>query len=131
MNEQQAIALVQKTFKSAFDRNGYINFLKELLNKNPSDESARSNQGARIPDKFQNYVEKLERVGKYLVDDHEIMLFIVHLKNDTSIERARTMQRNFVADYLANGHEGCRAGGVCIQRPRRLAFFFHQNGISL
>lgn len=99
MNEQQAIALVQKTFKSAFDRSGYIHFLKNLLNEF-DDEGARSNQGARIPDKFQNYVEKLERVGKYLVDDHEIMLFIVYLKNDTSIERARTMQRNFVAAYL-------------------------------
>lgn len=99
MNEQQAIALVQKTFKSAFDRSGYIHFLKNLLNEF-DDEGARSNQGARIPDKFQNYVEKLERVGKYLVDEHEIMLFIVYLKNDTSIERARTMQRNFVAAYL-------------------------------
>lgn len=99
MNEQQAIALVQKTFKSAFDKQGYIHFLKNLLNEF-DDEGARSNQGARIPDKFQNYVEKLERVGKYLVDDHEIMLFIVYLKNDTSIERARTMQRNFVAAYL-------------------------------
>lgn len=99
MNEQQAIALVQKTFKSAFDRQGYIHFLKNLLNEF-DEEGARSNQGARIPDKFQNYVEKLERVGKYLVDDHEVMLFIVHLKNNTSIERARTMQRNFVAHYL-------------------------------
>lgn len=99
MNEQQAIALVQKTFKSAFDRSGYIHFLRNLLNEF-DDEGARSNQGARIPDKFQNYVEKLERVGKYLVDEHEIMLFIVYLKNDTSIERARTMQRNFVASYL-------------------------------
>jgi len=33
MNEQQAIALVQKTFKSAFDRSGYIHFLKNLLNE--------------------------------------------------------------------------------------------------
>ena len=62
MNEQQAILLVQKTFKSAFDKQGYVNFLKNLLNEF-DDEGARSNQGARIPDKFQNYVEKLERVG--------------------------------------------------------------------
>ncbi len=99
MNEGQAITLVQKTFQSAFDRQGYIHFLKNLLNEF-DEEGARTNQGARIPDKFQNHVEKLERVGKYLVDDHEIMLFIVYLKNDTSIERARTMQRNFVAAYL-------------------------------
>jgi hypothetical protein len=99
MNEKQAITLVQETFGAGFERQRYIHFLKNLLNEF-DDEGARSNQGARIPDKFQNYVEKLERVGKYLVDDHEIMLFIVYLKNDTSIERARTMQRNFVASYL-------------------------------
>lgn len=99
MNEQQAIALVQKTFKSAFDRSGYLYFLKYLLNEY-DDEGARSNQGAWIPDKFKNYVEKLECVGKYRVDDHEVMLFIVRLKNDSALERARTMQRNFVASYL-------------------------------
>ena len=43
----------------------------------------------------------MERVGKYTVDKHQIMLFIVYLKRETSIERARTMQRNFVAWYLA------------------------------
>ncbi len=99
MNEKQAITLVQETFGSGFERGSYIRFLKNLLNEF-DEEGARSNQGARIPDKFQNYVERLERVGKYLVDDHEIMLFIVQLKNNTSIERARTMQRNFVAAYL-------------------------------
>lgn len=99
MNEQQAIALVQKTFKSAFDRSGYIHFLKNLLNEF-DDEGARSNQGARISEKFQNHVQRMERVGKYTVDEQEVMLFIVYLKNNTSIERARTMQRNFVASYL-------------------------------
>lgn len=99
MNEQQAIALVQKTFKSAFDRSGYIHFLKNLLNEF-DDEGSRSNQGARISEKFQNHVQRMERVGKYTVDEQEVMLFIVYLKNNTSIERARTMQRNFVASYL-------------------------------
>ncbi len=102
MNQQQAIDLVQKTFRSGFEKQHYLLFLKNLLNQY-DEEGTRTNQGARIPDKFQNYVEKLERVGKYLVDDHEVMLFIVYLKNDTSIERARTMQRNFVAWYLQDG----------------------------
>ncbi len=99
MNEQQAIARVQKIFTSAFDRSGYLDFLKNLLNEY-DDEGARSNQGARIPDKFKNYVEKLERVGKYRVDDREVMLFIVYLKNETSLDRARTLQRNFIVHYL-------------------------------
>jgi hypothetical protein len=99
MNEQQAVALVQQTFQSAFERGRYLRFLKNLLNEF-DEEGARSNQGARIPEKFQNHVQKLERVGKYRAADGEALLFIVWLKNDTSLERARTMQRNFIAHYL-------------------------------
>ncbi|MBM3181089.1 MAG: hypothetical protein FJZ86_12130 [Chloroflexi bacterium] len=104
MNRQQAIELVCKTFESPFEREGYIRFLRELLN-GFDDEGARVNQGARIPEKFQAYIEKMERVGKYAADKTEIMLFIVHLKRETSIERARTMQRNFVAWYLSQGNK--------------------------
>lgn len=100
MDEKQAIRLVKETFESRFDRDNYIHFLRELLN-GFDDEGARINQGGRIPEKFQDYVEKMERVGKYSVDKSEIILFIVYLKKETSIERARTMQRNFVAWYLA------------------------------
>ena len=75
MDKQQAVSLVQMTFESAFDKQEYVRFLKNLLNEY-EDEGVRSNQGARIPDKFQNYVEKLERIGKYVVDDHEVMLLL-------------------------------------------------------
>lgn len=102
MDKLQAIDLIRKTFEAPFDRDRYIRFLHELLNKF-DDEGARSNQGARIPEKFQDYVEKLERVGKYVSGNNEILLFIVKLKSETSIERARTMQRNFIAWYLSQG----------------------------
>ncbi|MBI4760040.1 MAG: Eco57I restriction-modification methylase domain-containing protein [Chloroflexi bacterium] len=99
MNRQQAIQLIQQTFEAPFERERYIRFLRELLNGFDA-EGARVNQGSRIPEKFQDYVEKMERVGKYVTEKNEVMLFIVHLKRETSIERARTMQRNFVAWYL-------------------------------
>lgn len=99
MNRQQAIELVRTTFESPFERERYLRFLRELLN-GFDNEGARVNQGARIPEKFQEYVEKMERVGKYATEGKEVMLFIVYLKRETSIERARTMQRNFVAWYL-------------------------------
>ena len=105
MNRQKAIDLVRNTFESRFEREKYLRFLRELLNGFDT-EGARVNQGARIPDKFQGYVERLERVGKYVSGDkREILLFIVYLKRETSIERARTMQRNFVAWYLAQGNK--------------------------
>lgn len=104
MKRARAIELVKQTFESPFERGRYVRFLRELLN-GFDDEGARVNQGARIPEKFQEYVEKMERVGKYAAGKTEIMLFIVHLKRETSIERARTMQRNFVAWYLSQGNK--------------------------
>lgn len=102
MDKSQAIDLIKDTFEAPFERERYIRFLRELLN-GFNDEGARVNQGARIPEKFQDYVEKLERVGKYVSGRNEILLFVVYLKRETSIERARTMQRNFIAWYLARG----------------------------
>ena len=48
----------------------------------------------------------MERIGKY--EDPEgkkIDILIVHLKKQTSLEQARTRQRNFIAWYL-NGSRG-------------------------
>ncbi len=42
----------------------------------------------------------------------DIDILIVNLKKETSIERARTMQRNFIAWYL-NGSRGGEMKGRC------------------
>ncbi len=116
MNEQQAIDLVKETFESPFDRKRYIWFLRNLLNTFDEAE-VRSNQGSRIPESFRNYVEKVERIGKYTTEGKEIMLFVVHLKRETSIERARTMQRNLIAWYLNYGDESKDAALVAFVSP--------------
>ncbi|MCL0034870.1 Eco57I restriction-modification methylase domain-containing protein [Dehalococcoidia bacterium] len=48
----------------------------------------------------------MERIGKYTEDENEIDLLIVKLKRETSLERARTMQRNFIAWYLKGSRGG-------------------------
>ncbi|MEN3047113.1 MAG: class I SAM-dependent DNA methyltransferase, partial [Candidatus Hydrothermales bacterium] len=57
-------------------------------------------QGNYIPDPFKLYIASLERIGKYTHDKKEIDLLIVRLKKETSLERARAMQRNFIAWHL-------------------------------
>ena len=99
MDKQQAVKLVRDTFEAKFDRIKYIKFLKELLN-HYDDDGARIDSGAYIPDKFKDYVQKFERIGKYTTGNDQIMLFIVYLKKETSIDQARTMQRNLIAWYL-------------------------------
>lgn len=105
MDRQQAIRIVNETLQNPFDRERYRRFIKELLNR-IDEEGARNNQGNLIPKAYQEHVGRLERIGKYFSNGKEIMLFIVYLKKDTSIERARSMQRNFIAGYLSGKHGG-------------------------
>jgi hypothetical protein len=63
-------------------------------------------RGNFIPDAYKPYITTLERIGKYKDrEGNKIDLLIVQLKKETSLERARTMQRNFIAWYL-NGSRG-------------------------
>lgn len=99
MDKQQAINIVKETFESPFEKGQYKKFVKNLLNQYEDAEITRT--GNFIPDAFKNYVSKYERLGKYQDgEDHRIDILVVYLKRETSIEHARSMQRNFVAGYL-------------------------------
>jgi len=101
MDKKQAINIVHETFERAFDKVRFTNFIKNLLNEPDLTDGFGPRSGNYIPDAFKGYVEKYERLGKYEDEDEKrIDILIVHLKRDTSIERARAMQRNFVAGYL-------------------------------
>jgi hypothetical protein len=106
MDKQQARDIVKGTLERPFDKSQFTLFVKNLLNQIDESEKARFiNQGNYIPDAYKQYISSLERIGKYSVGDHKIDILIVKLKKETSIERARTMQRNFIARYL-NGSRG-------------------------
>jgi len=103
MDKSQARQIIKETFENPFDKNRFNSFIKNLLNR--IDESQFSYQGQIIPDSFKPYINKLERVGKYSDGENKIDILIIKLQRETSLERARTMQRNFVAWYL-NGSRG-------------------------
>ncbi|MFH1656445.1 MAG: TaqI-like C-terminal specificity domain-containing protein [Candidatus Nealsonbacteria bacterium] len=104
-NENSAINIIKKTFQGSFDKDSFIYFIKNLLNH--IDESSFIYKGNLIPDAYKSYIQSLERIGKYedIKDDKSIDILVVHLKKNTSLERARTMQRNFIGWYL-NGSRG-------------------------
>ncbi|MEO0118797.1 MAG: Eco57I restriction-modification methylase domain-containing protein [candidate division WOR-3 bacterium] len=104
MNREQAKSLIVKIFENQFDKNIFITFLKNLLKS--FEEKKFVYQGNLIPKAFSPYVNFLERIGKYTYDDKEIDLLIVQLKRETSLERARTSQRNFIAWYLKGSRGG-------------------------
>ena len=119
MDKLQATNLIKSTFNSGFDKIKYRNFIINLLDG--IDEAKEFTCGnAYIPDSFKNYVTSYGRIGKYTDSkDAQIEVLWVKLKPDTSLERARTVQRNFIAWYLNGGRGG-------IIRDNALVAFYNE-----
>jgi len=100
MDKESAKKLITNTFQNSFDKEKFIYFVKNLLNR--YDESKEFYlQGCYIPKAFKNFIKAYERIGTYIdPEEKKIDLLIVYLKKETTLDRARTAQRNFVAHYL-------------------------------
>jgi len=118
MNREQARKLIVDVFESSFNKDRYKNFLRNLLKSYDERRTFDYKNNFRF-EAFRESIQSLERIGKYVYDDKEIDLLIVTLKKETSLERARTLQRNFIAWYL-NGSRGGKlkdAGLVAFVSP--------------
>src|SRR6266536_1225849 len=106
MNPEQAKKLVTDTFRSKFEKNQFLLFNRNLLNHFDDSEARRLRQaGPYIKNAFQDKIRSFERLGTYTDPKGQTLdVLIVNLQKETTLERARTFQRNFVADYLAAGH---------------------------
>lgn len=105
MNRDQAHNLIKTTFTRPFDKAGFRTFTLNLLNRiDESKASFWSNQ--RVKDAFKSHVQHYERLGTYTSPDKQKLdILIVHLTNESKLERARTAIRNFVADHLKTRDE--------------------------
>ena len=105
MNPQQAKKLIRETFENPFDKDRFERFIRELLNRIEFTPLTRY-QGNYIFRPFQQCIQQMERIGKYKdPGGKEIDVLVVYLKKGTSLDRARTVQRNYIAQYL-NGSRG-------------------------
>jgi len=105
MQTERARKLIQETFERPFDKRQFGIFIKELLNR--VEEAPFAYRGNLIFDDFRDRVESLERIGKYTDQDgNKADILVVHLKRATSLDRARTTQRQFVAKYLKGSRGG-------------------------
>lgn len=105
MDKKAASALIRETLESPFDKERYKIFAKNLLNT--IDESkAFTLAGQYIPEKFRDFVKSYERIGTYTdPEGMKVDVLIVNLKSEHTLARARTAQRNFVANYLKERDE--------------------------
>ena len=104
MDRKQAQELIKETFEAAFDKKRFVGFVKNLLNE--VEEATFIYKGNYIPHAYEQYINTLERIGKYSDGEHKIDILIAKLKKNRAIERARTMERNFVAWYLNSSRGG-------------------------
>jgi len=102
MDREQAKELIRDTFESPFDKGRFVNFIKNLLNT--IDYAPFDYYGQYIPDPYKSYINRYERIGKYSDGENRIDILIIYLKRQSSIERARSMQRNFIAGYLKGNY---------------------------
>ena len=100
MNKRTATLLILQTFEAPFDEQRFANFARNLFNQ--IDESkAFAYQGAYISDAFKEHVRQYKRLGTYTDPEGMVIdILMVRLKKESALERARSMQRNFVARYL-------------------------------
>ena len=98
MKEEEAHKLLDDTFSENFDILKLSNFLKEMFNTS----ELRTIDKTRFIDKnFEEYIKELHKIGEYKDrQGKRIELLTVRLAKDSTLERARTMQRNFVARWL-------------------------------
>jgi len=102
MDKTTAKDLIEDVFSNQFDKNKFVNFTKTLLYSAHFD--SYTIKGNQISDQYKEHVGSLERLATYTDSDGlKIDLLVVTLLKDTALERARTMQRNFVASYLRAG----------------------------
>jgi len=124
MNLEQSRKLVKATFEQEFDKSRFTIFIKNLI---PDLENVPFSQsGIAVKHAFGDYISHFERIGKIRDDDKELDVLIVYLKHESHLDRARTMQRNFIAYYL-NGSRGGKlkdAALVAFVSPSKVSWRF-------
>ena len=114
MDKATAQRTVRDTFKAAFDRKRFRDFISELCNG--FDESKA--QTMRVPDAFSPHVKSCQRLGTFESADGELAdVLIVHLTASFKLERTRTALRDFVAHKLKREESYKEAGLVAFVSP--------------
>ena len=100
MKKNEAERLVINTFTHAFSEEKFIKFIRNLLpNIQPASTKIVSN--AQLPQGFRDNVHSYTRLGTYQDPQGDVLdVVVVKLKQQGSLDRARTRQRNLMTHYL-------------------------------
>ena len=116
MKKQEAKQLAEATFSGSFDEVQFTKFISNLFKD--YERLSVNVSGGYIKQAFRPFVSHYKRIGKYTDAENKVIdTIIVHLKSGSSLERARTAQRNFVADYLKTNDRDKDAALVAFLSP--------------
>lgn len=108
MNKDQAQRIIKDTFENKFDKARFTRFTVELLNLKSlavNDPGATFNTN-QVPNAYKPFINSFEKITDYKSGEHKLDVLVIRLNRETSLERARTMQRNFIAWYLRGDCDG-------------------------
>lgn len=92
------LQLLKDTLESKFDIEKFKTFTREFFNE-PQMLSARRHTG--IWREYENSIKSYSDIAKFKDSEgNSIIVFAVELKNEKGVERARSLQRNFVSKIL-------------------------------
>ncbi|MDP2672991.1 MAG: N-6 DNA methylase [Nanoarchaeota archaeon] len=102
MAQQRTKELIKNALENSFNLNSFKLFINNLLNKADLSKSQIISP-EEISSEFKDHIKSCQLIGEYTdKEDKKIHILTVQLNNERSIERARTLQRNFIAKYLKN-----------------------------
>ena len=114
MDKPTAQRLVRVTFKAAFDKKRYRDFVNELCN---GFNEAKA-QPMSVPNAFKLHVKSCQRLGTFESAEDELAdVLIVCLTESYKLERTRTALRDFVAHKLKRNESYKEAGLVAFVAP--------------
>lgn len=100
MDKTTAQRLVRDTFKTAFDRKRFRDFVNELCREFNENKA----QSMGVPDAFDPHVKSCQRLGTFESPLGELLdVLVVYLTESSKLERTRTALRDFVAHKLKRG----------------------------
>lgn len=116
MNRDAALRRIEQTLEKEYDEDAFRSLIREIFEGPTEDRFEEKHRGHvsgnRIfqtlhgdkYDEFRDHVASYKRVAKYTdPSGDKVDVLAVKLREQSKLERARTMQRDFVAENLRNG----------------------------
>ena len=107
MLHNDAVRLIKNTFESAYDEEKFVRLINELF----SNTEHRGNvySGSLIPNAYKDFIKSYKYICKYVTPSgEELSVLSVNLTKNSTLEKARTAQRNFIANYMKErGKNAC------------------------